>query len=198
MRISRDEQMTTHAMVTALRSTCGRKMVGAIIAKEGRVISSGYAGPPAAFPHCTEACVVASSANGGCTRTVHAEQNAIAYAARHGISTEGATLYTTCSPCPNCAKLIINSGIIRVVYLEQYRDTSGIDLLRTVGIQCEIQTVPYAHFTNLRQTFASGLIFDSPMSSLSENPPPPKTSDPGNTSPEASGVLFAKTWRKSV
>lgn len=141
MRISRDEQMGLHALVTAQRSTCGRKAVGAIIAKEGRIISSGYAGPPSGFPHCDVQCMN-SSAN-GCQRTVHAEQNAIAYAARHGISTQGATLYCTLSPCLNCSKQLINSGIIRVVYLEQYRDTSGIDLLKQVGIPCETISVNY-------------------------------------------------------
>ena len=148
MRITRDEQMMLHALVTSLRSTCGRKAVGAVIAKEGRIISSGYAGPPSGFPHCTEACKVASSANGGCQRTIHAEMNALAYAARHGISTEGATLYCTDSPCLNCAKPLINTGIIRVCYLRPYRDTSGIP--------CETINVSSAHFTNLAQLFASG------------------------------------------
>lgn len=145
MRISRDEQMGLHALVTSMRSTCGRKAVGAVIAKDGRIISSGYAGPPSGFPHCNAECLKIAE-SGGCQRTVHAEQNAIAYAARHGISTDGATLYCTLSPCLNCAKQIINSGIIRVVYLEQYRDTSGIDLLKQVGIPCETTTVNYVAF----------------------------------------------------
>lgn len=142
MRISRDEQMGLHALVTSLRSTCGRKAVGAIIAKDGRIISSGYAGPPSGFAHCNSDCVSGSA--GGCQRTVHAEQNAIAYAARHGISTQGATLYCTLSPCLNCSKQLINSGIIKVIYLEKYRDTSGIDLLTQVGIPCEMINVRYA------------------------------------------------------
>lgn len=141
-RISRDEQMALHALVTALRSTCGRKSVGAIIAKDGRIISSGYAGPPSGFPHCDASCKVASSAMGGCRRTIHAEQNAVAYAARHGIATEGATLYCTLSPCENCAKLIISSGIIMVKYTEQYRDPSGIEFLQSVNISCQLITVP--------------------------------------------------------
>lgn len=155
IRITRDEQMMLHALVTSLRSTCGRKAVGAIIAKEGRIISSGYAGPPAGFPHCTEACKVASSANGGCQRTVHAEQNAVAYAARHGISTEGAVLYCTDSPCLPCAKQLINTGLIGVKYLRPYRDTSGIEILLSAGIPCEIQTVPSVVFQNLHQLFVS-------------------------------------------
>lgn len=155
MRISRDEQMGLHALVTSMRSTCGRKAVGAIIALDGRIISSGYAGPPSGFSHCDKSCMESAATN-GCQRTVHAEQNAIAYAARHGISTNGATLYCTLSPCLNCAKQLINSGIIRVVYLEQYRDTSGIDLLKQVGIPCETINVNYATFTKHLPAFACG------------------------------------------
>lgn len=155
MRISRDEQMILHTLVTALRSTCGRKSVGAVISKDGRIISSGYAGPPAGFPHCNEACVVASSANGGCRRTIHAEANAIAYAARHGIATQGATLYCTDSPCETCAKQIISAGIIRVVYLTPYRDRTGLELLHAAGIECITQIVDSATFTKLQQMSVS-------------------------------------------
>ena len=157
MRLTRDEQMAYHALITSLRSTCGRKMVGAIIAREGRIISSGYAGPPSGFPHCDKACKVASGAMGGCQRTIHAEQNAIAYAARHGISAQNSTLYCTLSPCTSCAKLIINSGIIEVKYIEQYRDTSGIDLLKSAGIPCTIVNVNSAVSANLLQAYASPL-----------------------------------------
>ena len=156
MRITRDEQMMLHALITSLRSTCGRKAVGAVIAKDGRIISSGYAGPPSGFSHCTKACVVASTATGGCQRTVHAEQNAVAYAARHGISTEGAILYCTDSPCLNCAKQLINTGLSGIKYLRPYRDTSGIELLKQAGIPCGIQTVNSVHFQNLHQLYASG------------------------------------------
>jgi dCMP deaminase len=161
-RISRDEQMMLHALVTSLRSTCGRKSVGAIIAIGGRVVSSGYAGPPSGFDHCTMACKELGALS-GCQRTVHAEQNAVAYAARHGISTEGATLYCTDSPCLNCAKQLINTGIIRVCYLRPYRDTSGIDLLIQAGIPCEMITVHYARFMNLHQLYVSGGVPANPQ-----------------------------------
>lgn len=157
MRLTRDEQMAYHALITSLRSTCGRKMVGAIIARDGRIISSGYAGPPAGFPHCTKACMIASGAIGGCQRTIHAEQNAIAYAARYGISTDGAIIYCTLSPCTNCAKLIINSGIIGVKYIEQYRDASGIELLISAGIPCTTISVNSAISASLLQAYASPL-----------------------------------------
>ena len=156
MRPTRDQICMAQAMLTSLRSTCGRKQVGAVIAQSGRPISSGYAGPPAGFPHCTPECAHAALATGGCRRTIHAEQNALAYAARYGISTDGATLYSTLSPCLECAKLLINSGIKNVWYYEEYRMPDGIQLLRMAGITCEKLTVPGVVFTEIMMKFASG------------------------------------------
>ena len=147
--------MLLQAVITAMRSTCGRRKVGAIISKDGRIISSGYADPPAGQPHCTAACLHASNANGGCNRTIHAEANAIAYAARHGISTLGATLYCTLSPCSECAKLIISAGISKVWYIEQYRDPSGINKLKESGIECEMNNAVSAHLAAAHQMCAS-------------------------------------------
>lgn len=135
-RISRDKMLMEMAITASKRSTCSRKHVGAIVAIEGRPISVGYAGAPAGLPHCLEYGCLAGP-DGGCIRTQHAEANAIAFAARKGIATEGATLYTTVSPCLACAKLIINAGILVVHYLEQYRKTEGIDLLHSVGVNCQ-------------------------------------------------------------
>lgn len=133
-RISRDDLNMEIARVIALRGTCERGRVGAVIAKDGRIISTGYAGAPAGLPHCTEAgCLI--GADGGCIRTSHAEAGAIAFAARKGIATEGATLYVTLAPCQSCAKLIINAGIERVVYGLPYRDSAGVDLLVKAGIE---------------------------------------------------------------
>jgi len=80
----------------------------------------------------------------------------LAYAARSGRSTEGATLYCTLSPCLECAKLIINSGVLRVVYYDQYRITDGIDLLKKANIKCEMLNVNSAILINLQNMFASG------------------------------------------
>lgn len=134
-RPSRDDMLMSIAKIVAQRSTCNRLHVGAVIATEGRIISLGYAGAPSGMPHCSpETCNVSLP----CNRTLHAEANAIAWAARKGLPTEGATLYATHSPCHDvCAKLIINAGITRVVYDEKYRKTEGIDLLRSVGIQVD-------------------------------------------------------------
>lgn len=132
-RITRHEMLAEIASIVAKRSTCPRKSVGAIIAREGRVLSMGYNGAPSGLPHClSDGCI--EGPDGGCIRTQHAEANAIAFAARVGIKVEGADLWTTVSPCLSCAKVIINAGIKSVYYLNPYRDTSGIDLLNQAGI----------------------------------------------------------------
>jgi len=126
--------MTRHEMfmkitkIVAERSTCERAKVGAIAVKDSRIITMGYGGAPARMLHCTQVgCDLGP--DGGCIRTIHAEQNVIAYAAKNGISLEKAELYTTLAPCYDCAKLIINSGIVMVFYKEDYRDSRGVDLL---------------------------------------------------------------------
>lgn len=133
-RASRDEVIMTTALLYSLRSTCQRRAVGAVLAYDGRIISTGYAGAPSKMPHCSpKHCDLSKP----CTRTVHAEANVIAFAARYGRSTEGAELFCTLSPCQECTKLIINSGIIRVVYLELYRDVKSLETLREAGVLCE-------------------------------------------------------------
>jgi dCMP deaminase len=121
------------AAVVSLRGTCERASVGSVIARDGRVISTGYVGAPAGLPHCISVgCEIGS--HNGCTRTVHAEANAIAVAARFGTSTDKAELYCTHSPCLPCAKLIINAGITRFIYEQPYRDPSGLALLEEAGL----------------------------------------------------------------
>jgi dCMP deaminase len=116
------------ANVVAKRGTCTRGYVGAVIAIDGRVISTGYVGAPAGLPHCMDlGCDIGP--DGGCQRTVHAEANAIAFAAKHGVPTKGSTLYTLVAPCLSCAKLIINAGITSVIYSRPYRDSGGLGML---------------------------------------------------------------------
>lgn len=134
-RITRAELFRELVLSIAKRSTCTRKSVGAVIVKDGRVLSMGYNGSPSGMPHCIdEGCLLGPE--GGCIRTQHAEANAIAWAAREGISLMGATLWVTDSPCLSCAKLIVNAGIVEVVYLQRYRDESGIRLLNDARIVC--------------------------------------------------------------
>lgn len=114
------------------RSTCERLRVGALIARDGRIVSIGYNGAPSGLPHCGPPhCDLLHP----CVRTLHAESNAIAYAARTGIATEGCELYTTDSPCMACAKLIISAGIIGVTYERIYRDDGGLQLLHQANLQ---------------------------------------------------------------
>ncbi len=120
------------AQVWAKNSYCKRKQVGALIVKDRMIISDGYNGTPSGFENVCED-------ETGATKpyVLHAEANAITKVAKSGNSSEGSTLYVTASPCLECSKLIIQAGIKRVVYREDYRITDGIDLLRRAGIEVQ-------------------------------------------------------------
>lgn len=120
------------AQSMAFRSTCSRLHVGAVIALDRRILSTGYNGAPSGTRHCQHE--EENLAGRSCNTAVHAEANAIAFAAKHGVSVAGATLFTTHSPCQSCAHLIINSGIAGVVYNEQYRDRTPLDTLRFADV----------------------------------------------------------------
>jgi dCMP deaminase len=107
------------AEAARLRATCDRKRVGAVIVVEHQVVATGYNGSVRRMPHCDEAGhdMVA----GHCVRTIHAEMNALAQAARRGVAVEGAAIYTTASPCWGCFRVLVNAGLTRFVYGEQYR-----------------------------------------------------------------------------
>ena len=131
-RITRDAMLMEMAVAAAKRSTCLRRRVGAIIAKDGRVLSIGYAGSPSGEPHCIdEGCLIGP--DGGCIRTVHAEANAILWAAKHGIRVNGTTMYCTDSPCLACARAIVNAGIAEVKYVREYRILEGLQLFDRAG-----------------------------------------------------------------
>lgn len=123
------------ARVWAKNSYCKRRQVGALIVKDKMIISDGYNGTPSGFENICED-------ENGVTKpyVLHAEANAISKVAKSGNNSEGATLYVTASPCIECAKLIIQAGIKRVVYLDEYRILDGVELLRRAGIEC-------VHFT---------------------------------------------------
>jgi dCMP deaminase len=131
-RINRDQKFMMQAGIEAMRSTCCRLHVGAIIAFDDRPIASGYNGAPSGMEHCNDDNCTSQPQ---CDRTVHAEMNAILFAAKYGVPIEGATLYTTHQPCLNCAKAIINSGIDRVVYEFPYRKREGLDLLEKARVE---------------------------------------------------------------
>ena len=123
-RPSWDDYYMTLAEVTATRATCKRLKVGAVIVK-GDLSVHGYNGAPSGEPHCTEVGCLILTEGGGCKRTVHAEENAIRKCKENGIDTEGAIIYVTHSPCPDCLEKIKNAGIKEVVYKHPYR--KGID-----------------------------------------------------------------------
>ena len=134
-RASWDHYLMEFAKVASRRSTCSRKFVGAVIARDKFVVSTGYNGSIAGLPHCDE--VGHLMEDGHCVRTVHAEANAIVQAARHGKAVEGATIYVTASPCWPCFRLIANAGIRRIVFLEFYRDERIFEAAKALGIQLE-------------------------------------------------------------
>ena len=126
-----DHSYLQMAEIWAQNSYCKRRKVGALLVKDRMIISDGYNGTPSGFENVCE--------EDGVTKpyVLHAEANAITKVAKSGNSSEGATLYVTASPCLECSKLIIQSGIKRVVYRDEYRLTDGIDLLRRAGIEVE-------------------------------------------------------------
>ena len=125
-----DSRYLEMASIWAKNSYCKRRQVGALIVKDRMIISDGYNGTPSGFENICED-------ENGVTKpyVLHAEANAISKVAKSGNSSEGSTLYVTASPCVECAKLIIQAGIKRVVYGEQYRLSDGIDLLRRAGVE---------------------------------------------------------------
>lgn len=120
------------ARIWAENSYCKRRQVGALVVKDKMIISDGYNGTPSGFENICED-------ESGVTKpyVLHAEANAITKLARSGNNSEGSTLYVTASPCIECAKLIIQAGIRRVVYAEKYRLTDGIDLLTRAGVEVD-------------------------------------------------------------
>ncbi|MBQ6822868.1 MAG: dCMP deaminase family protein [Bacteroidales bacterium] len=126
-----DRRYLEMAEIWAKNSYCKRRQVGALLVKDNMIISDGYNGTPSGFENICE--------ENGVTKpyVLHAEANAISKVAKSGNSSEGATLYVTASPCIECSKLIIQSGIKRVVYKDEYRLTDGVDLLRKAGVEVE-------------------------------------------------------------
>jgi dCMP deaminase len=134
-----EEYFMEIASVVAKRSTCLRNQVGALFAKNKRILTTGYNGAPAGLAHCDQVgCAregVASGTRHELCRAVHAEQNAIIQAALHGISIEEATLYCTHQPCILCAKMMINARIKKVVYQQSYPDRTALQFLEQAGIE---------------------------------------------------------------
>ena len=118
------------AQIWAENSYCKRRQVGALVVKDKMIISDGYNGTPSGFDNICE-----DETNNTYPYVLHAEANAITKLARSSNNSDGATLYVTASPCIECAKLIIQAGIKRVIYGEEYRLSDGLDLMRKAGIE---------------------------------------------------------------
>jgi dCMP deaminase len=146
-----DEYFMKITFLVAERSTCMRRMVGATIVKDKKIVSTGYNGAPKGLKHCLEiGCLreemgIPSGERHELCRGAHAEQNAIIQAAGSGTNMDGATMYCTDSPCSTCTKMIINSGIRRLVLGKKYPDELGEKLIHESGIETiylEIEPVP--------------------------------------------------------
>jgi len=129
------------AHLVASRSTCLRRQVGAVLVKGKNILATGYNGTPSGISHCEQTgCLrqqlnVPSGERHELCRGLHAEQNAIIQAAKHGVNITGATLYCTNSPCIICTKMLINAGICRIIYQEGYPDTLSLEMLDESGIE---------------------------------------------------------------
>lgn len=142
-RPSWDSYFMQLAHVVAGRSTCLRRQVGSVIVKDKQILCTGYNGSPSGLQHCDEVgCLrqslgVPSGERHEICRAVHAEQNALVQAAKHGIAIMGADLYVTHQPCALCTKLLINVGVKRVVYVHPYPDQLAVDMAREAGLVFE-------------------------------------------------------------
>jgi dCMP deaminase len=137
-----DEYFVAITRQVATRSTCLRRKVGAIIVKDKRILTTGYNGAPKGVKNSLEigTCLreelgVPSGERQEICRGLHAEQNAILQAAYHGVSIKGAVMYCTTQPCITCAKMIINAGIVKIYYLEDYPDPLSIQMLDEAGVE---------------------------------------------------------------
>jgi dCMP deaminase len=143
-RKSWDQYFMDIADIVAHRATCSRAKIGAVIVREKNIVATGYNGSPAGHPHCTEVgCLIYVSRNPdgeeeeNCFRTIHAEINAIAQAAKSGVKIDGADIYITSSPCYHCLKTLINTGIKRIFYRKPYK----IDKIRPLLENSDIQLI---------------------------------------------------------
>jgi len=131
------------ASVVAKRSTCLRRSVGAVVVKDKRILATGYNGAPSGLAHCAvvgclrERLGIPSGQRVEICRGLHAEQHALIQAAKYGISLDGATVYTTLEPCVTCAKMLVNAGIKRIVFGQEYVDQLSRDILAEANMQVE-------------------------------------------------------------
>ncbi len=140
-RPSWEEYFMDIARLVAKRASCLRRHVGAVLVKDKNILATGYNGVPSGISHCSDTgCLreklkVPSGERHELCRGLHAEQNAIIQAAKHGINIDGSTLYCTTAPCIICSKMLINAGLTRIVYMEGYPDQLATEMLREADIE---------------------------------------------------------------
>jgi dCMP deaminase len=142
-RPSWDDYFLSLASLVATRSTCMRRQVGAVLVKDKRILCTGYNGAPSGLQHCSQIGVclreqlkIPSGERHELCRGLHAEQNALIQAAKLGIAVDGATLYCTALSCAICAKMLINAGVVKIVYVEDYPDKLTEGLILESNIEC--------------------------------------------------------------
>lgn len=139
-RPSWDEYFMSIAAQVSGRSTCLRRATGAVLVKDKRILATGYNGTPSGLAHCEEVgCLrekrgIPSGSRHELCRGIHAEQNAVIQAAKHGIAMDGATAYCTHQPCVLCAKILLNAGVVDIVYRDSYPDPLSEELLAEAGV----------------------------------------------------------------
>lgn len=132
-RPSWDDYFAEIATVVAKRSTCPRAQVGCVLVRDNRILTTGFNGSPSGMEHCIDVgCLMV---DGHCQRSIHAEQNAIVQAARDGVTVRDSTAFVTHFPCVVCAKLLINVGVWRVVYLNDYTNARGDEFFKWAKIE---------------------------------------------------------------
>ncbi|MHA1513299.1 MAG: deoxycytidylate deaminase [Candidatus Hodarchaeales archaeon] len=132
-RVKWNEYFMQIALQVSTRSTCNRKHVGSVIVRDRTILSTGYNGSIRGLAHCNDQGHMME--NGHCVRTVHAEANAIAQAAKHGVNVNNSSIYITASPCWTCFKLLANSGINKIIFGEFYQDDRIFETARLAGIK---------------------------------------------------------------
>jgi dCMP deaminase len=128
-----EEYYVQIAKAVATRATCNRKHVGAVIVRDQSILATGYNGSVKGTPHCDSHGHIME--DGHCVRTVHAEANAVAQAAKRGVSLEGGTAYVTCCPCRGCFQLLANAGVREIIYAESYRNEAISQMALEAGVK---------------------------------------------------------------
>ena len=152
-RPSWDEYFLKLAMLTSERATCPRMHCGCVLVKNKNVIATGYNGSIPGDDHCDDAgCIIVDN---HCVRTVHAEMNALAQAAKHGNRLEGATAYITNMPCTTCAKALIAAGITRIVIFSEYHDTLAVEFFKKARVTIDKLPMPTCDITYDLESYSS-------------------------------------------